>query len=265
MRIDHTHTGRPCNGAPAVDRRHDDSALPIRAQATGSRHLPVPASGRPRSGRSRDLFRVYSEDDFARLLEGQPQVGWTSQSALGADTPAAGRRRSRAVATGVAAWQGVGLLSAAAMLGGAAGAAAALVLAASHRQLAASQRRPGGVFPIGHAATASARTPAVMIVARASRPGRRTRPDRRDRGRPSAGASMRAFEARSRAQRVTASDVPARRVRRPTVLATRASRSSVVQAARAASPPPSPARPAAARRTTGVSAPSRPADFTFER
>lgn len=46
---DDTHIGTPLKGKPAVGIGDDHAALPISAQAAGSRPLPVSASGRRRT------------------------------------------------------------------------------------------------------------------------------------------------------------------------------------------------------------------------
>ena len=277
MRIDHTHTGRPCNGAPAVDRRHDDSALPIRAQATGSRHLPVPASGRPRAGggrarpgrASREPYRVYSEREFLTLLEREPRLGWASESTLGVDLSVLGTETcSRAAGASLAGWQKIGLLSTAAILTGATGAAAALLGAAGPRQLVASGRRPVGAVPVARPMFAPDRARAAVVVAPTSRPRAAKRSPQhggsapRVQARPRAagvGSRPRVAEGRSKAGRAQTRSVGAARALPP---APRVRQSPHAPAANLSSSPTASATPQ--RGGAGSGAP-RSADFSFER
>jgi hypothetical protein len=49
MTIHLTLIGTSPLGTPVIGSRHDGTAIPICAQAAGSRHLPVPAPGRTRN------------------------------------------------------------------------------------------------------------------------------------------------------------------------------------------------------------------------
>lgn len=189
----------------------------------------------------RELYHVFSEDEFLRLADWQPGASLADNAEAAVRLPQAGRALSGEPASASAAGRPRRLLMGATVATGVVGATACLLAASSYTRLAATRRwQSPGALTVPHVSDAAIAAVGVLHAARSPRPT--ATPSRRPAGRRDAGGA--------RMRRAG----PARVISPPRATATLEATSPPV-----AVPSTAPSGPRIAPR------PAQQADFTFER